>query len=272
MIYISSFIQVMLLLYAGLILFFIIRKIISSISEYYKKKLKRKKEELKKEETNIIYDRLKDIPWVTITDEIFIQPAHKTQIIYDTKKLIIEEKKIKKDWHYFENILLMNNITSLYHITDKSNLESIYNHGFLGSWYFLKENGIDNINHGGNDLSRKLDIRYKLHDYVRLSFTKNLPMIYIANKDGRMPNPYVLEFNIEPIYFSDTIYCPINATDNNAESNSNFETFQKIRFDIIKKTGFIEESHLRKYLQAEVLVKTKLLLNYILKEPYKWKG
>jgi len=227
-----------------------------------------------------LYKNIETLQKQKTTEKKIITKEKKTTIkqnlqIKETKtnQQNIEIKpQLKINWKDFESIVNQNEILALYHITDQRNIESIKKHGFLGSWHYLEQNGIKNVIYGGNNLSRELDIKCNLYDYVRLAFTTNLPMIFIAKKEGRMPNPYVLEFKVEPIYFTDTIYCPINATDNNAISNGSIDTFKRIRFDIIKQIGYDDDSESRKYKQAEVLVKTKLSYVYILKEPYRWKG
>lgn len=183
-----------------------------------------------------------------------------------------EQIQRKNNWKDFERILQLNNINVLYHITDKSNLESIFQYNFLCSWLYANFLGIKINRPGGNELSRNLDKSKRVSDYVRLAFTTNLPMIYSAKSEGRIPNPYVLKFRVDPIYFIATKYCPINATDNNALCNDRIDTFKKIRFDIIKQNNFIDDTVLRKYKQAEVLIQTKLDLNYLIEQPCPWRG
>lgn len=184
----------------------------------------------------------------------------------------IDEKAILKDnWNEFKKLIDSNSIKSLYHITDASNLASINNHNFLYSWEYAIKNNIIINNPGGNQLSRDLDSRYGVQNYVRLCFTTDFPMIHIALRDGRIKQPVVLEFDPKIIYFIETKFCQINATDNNAIIGDTIEIFQNIRFDIIKRKGFIEDNNLRKFKQAEVLVLEKLSLEYLVKKPYNWR-
>ena len=66
------------------------------------------------------------------------------------------------------------NIHSLYHFTDKENLNSIKENGGLFSWKYMIEKGIDIPSPGGDRLSRNLDSNKHIENYVKLSFNPNL--------------------------------------------------------------------------------------------------
>ena len=83
-------------------------------------------------------------------------------------------------------------ISTLYHFTDRSNIPCIREHGGLLSLAKLEEFVIDVPRPGGNDLSHRLDRRFKGHQYVHLCFLDEHPMEYVARKDGRLPNPVFL--------------------------------------------------------------------------------
>jgi len=99
----------------------------------------------------------------------------------------------KSNWKEFEAVLNRNNITKLYHFTDRDNLRSIIENGGLYSWADCEEKDIHIAKPGGDMTSRDLDRRDNLHHYVRTSFVKNHPMQYIAMNDGRISNPVLLE-------------------------------------------------------------------------------
>ncbi|PIB24054.1 hypothetical protein BFP76_02060 [Amylibacter kogurei] len=75
----------------------------------------------------------------------------------------------------------------LYHFTDARNIDSIKQHGLL-SKQELESRKVVPKAFGGNDLSHDLDREQGLYDYVNLCFTRNHPMAYIAQKDGRLEN------------------------------------------------------------------------------------
>ena len=177
-----------------------------------------------------------------------------------------EEKSLnwKANWQEFQRLLHQENITSLYHFTDQENINSIKRNGGLYSWWYCEQNNIAIPKAGGGDLSKNLDMRYSLQDYVRLSFTRNHPMMYVAKKEGRINNPIILEINPEVIYWKQTRFSNMNATRTGHSQGSEIDDFKKIRFDIVSQTTHFDlEKDERPYYQAEVLVKTFIPLEYI---------
>lgn len=79
----------------------------------------------------------------------------------------------------------------LYHFTDESNLSSIDRLG-LASKSIMRAEGWWPQTTGGNQLSHDLDDHYGISPYVSLCCTRNHPMKYLANQDGRLPNPRYL--------------------------------------------------------------------------------
>jgi hypothetical protein len=88
-------------------------------------------------------------------------------------------------------------VTRLYHFTDRSNLPKIREIGGLRSWASLKAGGIQVANPGGNQQSHEMDEERGLDHYVHLCLTTSHPMKYVAQNDGRLPNPTYLA--ISPI-------------------------------------------------------------------------
>ena len=173
------------------------------------------------------------------------------------------EKKI--NWQEFEQVLKDNRITKLYHFTDFDNLESIIKHGGLYSWADCEEKGIKIAKPGGGDLSRSLDKKGRLERYVRLGFTGDHPMKYVAMEDGRISNPVVLEINLEAALWDDTLYADRNATRNGANVGGTVDDLKAIRFGLFNRMmryyDMTEEAKM--YYQAEVLVKNFIPLKYI---------
>ena len=83
----------------------------------------------------------------------------------------------RTNWQSLQQIIKENNISALYHFTDMSNIDSIKQNGGLFSWQYMENNNISISKPGGDGFSRQLDKRKGLQDYVRLSFTKNHPMM-----------------------------------------------------------------------------------------------
>lgn len=169
---------------------------------------------------------------------------------------------LKDDWKSIVNILAENNITNLYHFTDQDNIQSIKKMGGLFSWKELDTLSVRIPAQGGNDLSKRLDTYKKLENYVRLSFVENTPMLYLAQKDGRVRNPILLKINPVVILLKDTLYSDGNAISNKAQIGSSVNDFEKINFNILQKDRW-ENDEEKHYWQAEVMVKTIIPLRYI---------
>ena len=92
----------------------------------------------------------------------------------------------KYNWMEYIRMLEENGIHKLYHFTDRDNLESIIKNGGLYSWADCRDKDIRIPKPGGSQQSRSLDTRDGLQYYVRLSFTKQHPMMFVAMNDGRM--------------------------------------------------------------------------------------
>lgn len=170
----------------------------------------------------------------------------------------------KADWNSIQAILAQHGIKKLYHFTDRDNLESIIRHGGLYSWHGCAQRGITIPKPGGADLSRQLDLRDGLEDYVRLSFTPHHPMMYAAMQEGRISNPVILEIDPEAIGWEGTLYSDRNATRNGAQCGSSLADFEKIHFNaVMAKKHFDLDEEEQPFFQAEVMVKDFLPLQYI---------
>jgi hypothetical protein len=166
---------------------------------------------------------------------------------------------LKVNWRDFEAILKANNIRTLYHFTDASNIPSIKQHGGLYSWYYCQTHGLGINCPGGNDLSRSLDLRRGLEDYVRLNFNSKPPMRYAAK---HIDTPVVLEVDLSVIYWATTKFSDINATDNMATIGDDLATFLLIDFGVATALEWMGELQ-KKLRQAEVMVKTHIPLSFI---------
>ena len=171
---------------------------------------------------------------------------------------------IRSDWKSFDDILQRNGIKKLYHFTDRSNLYSIIENRGLLSWGDCQEKDITILKPGGDNLSRVYDKRDNLHHYVRLSFTNQHPMMFVARKDGRIPNPVILEIDKSVIFEDSTLFSNMNAVRRESCIGGNLDDFKKIHFStVVRKCHFdlpIEEP---KYFQAEILVKHYIPLERI---------
>lgn len=165
----------------------------------------------------------------------------------------------------FKELIDFHKIKKLYHFTDRENLKSIIDNGGLYSWADCEAKGIKISKPGGGDLSKSLDRRDNLQNYVRVSFTAEHPMMYVAMNDGRITNPVVLEIDPEVIYDSATKFADRNATRSGANVGGSFDDFKKIHFDSVKaRKHFDLDAEEQPFYQAEVLVKNFIPLDKIL--------
>lgn len=174
----------------------------------------------------------------------------------------------RTNWEEFKKILEQHNIKKLYHFTDRDNLENIIKNGGLYSWKDCDERGISIPKPGGGgqgSLSWALDERDGLEHYVRISFTRQHPMMYVAMNEGRISNPVVLEIDPEIIFDENTRYADRNATRSGANVGGTLGDFKQIHFQTVKANKHFDlDADEQPYYQAEILVKNVVPLKYIL--------
>jgi len=125
-----------------------------------------------------------------------------------------------------------NGVRHLYHFTDVSNLDSIREHG-LCSWFKVDERKLE-ARKGSSSLSRTLDQRKGLADYVRLSFVRDHPMMFVALRDGRLSRAVLLRIKLEVVSRPGVLFCPQNAASSGVDSSPDPSV---VRFDIIRARG-----------------------------------
>ena len=162
------------------------------------------------------------------------------------------------------DILRQNGIKKLYHFTDRDNLRSIVENGGLFSWDYCVRHQIPIAKPGGSMTSRDLDCRVGCQNYVRISFTRNHPMMYVAQKDGRITNPIILEISLEVVDLPGTRFSDRNAAKNGAKIGGTLEDLKRIHFHTVKAPRHFDVSEDEQpFFQAEVLIKESIPLSYI---------
>lgn len=184
----------------------------------------------------------------------------------EKQRLELLSSEQKENWADFKQVLINNGIQYLYHFTDRRNIPSIKRNGGLLSWNYCVQHKIDIPSPGGGDLSRQLDISRNLQDYVRLSFTTQHPMMYVAMKDGRIDDPVILKIDPSVVYLKHTKYSNMNANIKRLAPNIgiSLEDFKKIHFNSVKEQKHFDlDLEEQPYFQAEVMVKTFIPKKYI---------
>jgi hypothetical protein len=100
--------------------------------------------------------------------------------------------------------LKQHGIQELYHFTSMRNLESIEAHGCLMSWFELDARGISYVP-SSNEISRNLDIEFRLERYVRLSFEPRPKMFWAVTQRQHVSDLEVLTIPVELLATCDRI-------------------------------------------------------------------
>lgn len=182
----------------------------------------------------------------------------------ELERITAHTKKLKSDKVDIIDLLIRNDIRYVYHFTDQSNLKSIRENGGLFSWEYCEQNGISIPLAGGGELSRTLDKRYHLENYVRLSFCTDHPMAYRVHKENLRANLVLLKIKIDVCIFEDTKFSDSNATaTGHLEGDNAIFLENHIDFNAVKRTRVSRTDDIFAAHQAEVLVKTFIPIDYI---------
>ena len=179
---------------------------------------------------------------------------------YNENQFIHLQFQPKKDYAEIALQIRMRQIQYLYHFTDKQNINSIIKYGGLYSWSALVEKKIDS-KMGGNELSHKLDCRFNLQDYVRLSSNFETPMQYRLKERGYK----LVKLLIHPIValLNDTLFSNMNATDNRVVIGDTSNHISGIL--AAAPCGILARDDRRFAVsQSEILVKHFIPLQYII--------
>lgn len=132
-------------------------------------------------------------------------------------KTIIEKYGIKNIWHF----------------TDKANLDSIRQHGGLLSLKALEDRGIEIPAPGGNKWSHDADKSKGLDNLVHLTFVNHHPMLYTAQRDGRMKNPIWLSIDASMLMDSSVRFCSSVSNGSGAKLLEYSEAEEEIDFEVL---------------------------------------
>jgi hypothetical protein len=205
-----------------------------------------------------VYLAHKNLAWSHGGDLVVLEGRDEKKVLHEcsrepspeTQPACIRVPDQKPDAKKNIRVLADNGIRSLYHFTDFSNLESIRTHGLL-AWPKIEELKIQ-AKLGSSDLSHILDAKKGLANYVRLSFCRAHPMMFVARNKKRISRPVLLEIACEVVSRPGVLFCDINAAANDAKTSADPHV---IRFDIVQAADhFSIKLGSRKFYQGEVLV------------------
>lgn len=172
-------------------------------------------------------------------------------------KIITDSYDFKSDFNEIYNVLKSNNVTTLYHFTDESNIESIKKNGGLFSNADLQRRGISPRYSSSID-SRSMDKSQGLDEFIRLSFAKSHPMMHIAMTDGRIEKPKIIEINPLIALMPNVLFSDRNALKKGAKIGSTYRDLLNVQFDVVKGNYLNMPENQKMFYQAEILVKGRL--------------
>jgi len=159
-----------------------------------------------------------------------------------------------------QEILNYHGINSIWHFTDRSNLNSIAEYGLLSLDSILKQK-IEVSRYGASDSSHEQDIRKGLHTCVHLSFIKDHPMYHMAKKYGRLLDPVWIELDLSIMTSNNTLFSNMLANTYNAAIFRDDQLEALIDFDkILYEKDFFKKKEARK---AEIMVFNSIQIDKI---------
>ena len=154
-----------------------------------------------------------------------------------------------------------NGIQYLYHFTEKDRIESIIKYGGLLSFKRCLDEGITMPVRKDMALTRDIDARMDLEDYVRTSFCSRLPKIKERQSEGA--ELVLLKIDPEVALFDDTLYTDVEATQPNLKCGGEMGDLRRVNIQATKKVLSNPEDADYWERQAEVLIKGFIPLQYI---------
>jgi len=260
------------LVIVGAIILYFVFKDKEERKENEKKKTKSKEDSYYKEKKS----NKKSAYWNDVLSDSGISHDYSSRYSYRTPytwtrldNAYLENVPLKDDYNFLIQLIKERRITCLYHFTDEINVGSIRRNGGLYSWKSCQYRGIYIPRPGSDDLSKSLDDRKNLGDYVRLSFNPRQPMLYVAQRDGRINKPVILKIDPVVMLWKTTLFSNINAAANAAHIGPASTDFMEIKTYIALSEDWTTEEE-KRYFQAEVLVKSHIPLEYITFPSLRW--
>lgn len=124
-------------------------------------------------------------------------------------------------------------LNTVWHFTDRSNLESIERHEGLLSLRELERRGIEIPVPGGNDWSHEADRTNGLDAYVHLAFVNDHPMLFSAGREKRINDPIWIKIDATIMLQSDVRFCADVSNKSGVELLDAEEAKTEIDFEVL---------------------------------------
>jgi len=213
-------------------------------------------EEVVDEEDEKVVDE-EDEEVVDEEDEEVVDEEDEEVVDEEDEKVVDEEEeeKLVKNSEF----LRKQGIEYLYHFTDKRNLKSISQHGLLSVAEI--ENCKLEVIYSSSENSRQIDKRNKLDNFVRVSFTKDHPMMHVAKTERRIDDCVVLKIGLEAADQVGTLFSDRNAVCKNCKIE---DKASHLHFETVKLPKQFNASQEEKtFYQAEVLIPSPICMKHI---------
>ena len=181
------------------------------------------------------------------------------------ERLRLQEKQLQDEINRLKRLVTRKNQPRKNFDEDALNelSDSIKKYGGLLSWDYCNEHNIVIPNPGGDSLSRKLDRRQGLEDYVRLSFCDDHPMAFRKHQEGS--DLFLLQVSIDVAAFRSTLFSDKNAASSDFSRGSGIEHLRNVNISATRRHYVSrDEGEIFSLHQAECMVKTFIPVEYII--------
>ncbi len=168
----------------------------------------------------------------------------------------------KKEKEEIREYLQSNKIICFYHFTEADKIKSIITYGGLLSYKRCLDEGIVMPVREDMALSRDIDSKLGLEDYVRLSFCNHLPKIDERKAEGA--DLVMLKISIDVAMFEETLFTDREATHIGLQYGSSLLDLQKVNIFSTQKEECQSDDSDYLQRQAEILVRGFIPLKYIM--------
>ncbi len=161
--------------------------------------------------------------------------------------------KIEPTENPSERILNHFNISYLYHMTHKSNLENILRNGLLS--HTQARTGLNQVDIANNQVNSRREKREpihnrSIHEYVPLYFNPKNPMLYVQNAQGEI---VILAIDKNILLHRNSIFTDGNAASNSTRFFSSVKQLKELNWACIKGEYWNDFDDGRRIRCAEVL-------------------
>ena len=158
-------------------------------------------------------------------------------------------------------------ITLLYHFTDRRNVPIIRRHGGLYPMAELKRLGISVPAAGGNEWSQDADGYFGMDKYVHLCFRSNHPMEFLARQEGRIQDSIFLEIHPSVLQWPGVMFTPDVSNKSGVSTHTIAQARTMIDFQVLyTRTDWSDpviQQRLKQAEKCEILVPQLIPLTHI---------